>query len=76
MKLIVNDDYFPRLSNIEINAICKDWDKAGKSGKYLAMAHRLTGMGYLALADGEKRDAGDYFCLAQVMLAKQENELG
>lgn len=71
MKLVVvNDDYFPTLSHIEINKLCEDWSKTAQNGQYKAMGHRLMGMGYIALADGSKRDAGDYFCLAQVMMEK------
>ena len=68
IKLTVTDDFFPLLSDIEIREMCDDWRRADCLGLERLMAHRLTGYGYIALADKRHRDAADYFCLARVML--------
>ena len=67
MKIIVTDDYFPDLSNIQINHMCWEWKSARENNMEKALHHKYLGLGHLALADGLKRDADDYFTLADVL---------
>ena len=67
MKIIVTDDYLPGLSTIQLNSLCKDWKMARDNGTEKHLHHRYLGYAHLALADGMKRDADDYFTLADVL---------
>ena len=66
---MVNDDFLPNLSSIEIVDIQKDWAWARKHAKESLLYHRFTGLGHIEKSLGHDEDAETYFFLADVLEA-------